>query len=97
MQRGLSTENILTLSLYQKVLQLHKVSPVIVNFLKISMKSCKINLHLNHTQTYTVCEELKVECGIFQVDLLSPLFSVWPWCLFLRSSIKLVTGTRYMN
>ena len=62
-----------------KVLQMYKTSPTTINFLTTSMKEWKTNLYLNPSQGSTVCENIKLECGIFGVNSLSPLYS----CLVL--------------
>ena len=62
-----------------KVLQTYKISLTITNFLTTSMKKWKTNLSLNHLQGRTVCENIKIKCGIFRGDSLSPLL----FCLTL--------------
>ena len=44
----------------------------------------KTNLHPNHAQRRTTCENLKIECGIFQGDLLSLLL----FCLVLLAFLQ---------
>ena len=56
-----------------KVLQMHKISPTIFNFLTVSIKEWKTNLYLNHAQWSTVSENIYIKCEIFQGDSLSPL------------------------
>ena len=51
-----------------------KISPNIIIFLTTSMKKWKTNLYLNHSQGSTICENIKIKCGIFQGDSLSPVF-----------------------
>lgn len=60
-----------------KVLELYKTLAATFNFLKICMKEWKTNLHLNHTQINTTCENLKIKYGIFQ----SLCFSPFLFCL----------------
>ena len=55
------------------VLRMYKISPTIINFLISSMKEWKTSQHLNYLQCSTICENIKIKCGIFQDDSLSPL------------------------
>ena len=64
-----------------KALGIYKVSLVIINLLKSSMKLWNTNLFLNHTKGSTKSDKINVNCGIFQGDSLSPLllcFSLIP-------------------
>ena len=56
-----------------KPLDIYKVSPVIKNFLKYSVKLWNTNLFLNHTKGSMKCDKININCGIFQGDSLSPL------------------------
>ena len=60
-----------------RVLQMYKISPTIINFLATNMKEWKSNLCLNYSQGNTVCENIKIKCGIIQGNSLSPPFFVW--------------------
>ena len=41
-----------------RVLELNKVSPTIINFLKISMTKWKTNLHLNYSEGSIICKNV---------------------------------------
>ena len=56
-----------------KVFQMHKIFPTIVNFLTTSLIERETNLYLNHSQGNTICKNIKIKCGIFQGDSMSPL------------------------
>ena len=62
-----------------KLFQICKISPTIINFLITNMKEWKTNLYLNHSQGSNICKNIKIKCGIFQGDSLSPLL----FCLAL--------------
>ena len=47
------------------VLELYKVSPTIINVLKISMTKWKTNLHLNYSEWSIICENFDINSGIF--------------------------------
>ena len=61
------------------MLQMYKVSPTIINFLTTIMKEWKTNLYLTHSQGSTICENIKIQFGIFQGNSFSPLL----FCLAL--------------
>ena len=48
-----------------RVLELYKVSPTIINFLKISMAKWKTNLQLNYSEESITCENFDINSGIF--------------------------------
>ena len=52
---------------------MYEISPTIINFLTTSIKEWKTYLYLNHSQGCTICENIKIKCGIFKGDSLSPL------------------------
>ena len=56
-----------------KALQLYKISPIISNFLSISMTKWKTRLFLSHNTGTCRSECLRIKRGIFQGDSLSPL------------------------
>ena len=60
-------------------LETYNISPVIVNFLKQSMKNWKTTLHLNSLNQDLTSSKIDINCGIFQGDSLSPLL----FCLCL--------------
>ena len=62
-----------------KALEMYKVSPTIVKFLKESMNAWSTTLVLNHSQGTNTFPDIDIACGIFQGDSLSPLL----FCLAL--------------
>ena len=62
-----------------KVLQKYIIFSTILNFLTTSMKEWKTKLYRNYSQGSTNCKNIRVKCGIFQADSLSPLL----FCLAL--------------
>ena len=74
-----------------KSLDIYKVSPVIINFLKNSMKLWSTNLFLNHTKGSMKSDKLNINCGIFQGDSLSPLL----FCLSLIPLTNELNNTKY--
>ena len=74
-----------------KELDIYKVSPVIINFLKNSMKLWSTNLYLNHTKGSMKSDKININCGIFQgVSLPSLLF-----CLSLIPLTNELNNTKY--
>ena len=70
-------------------LDLCKVSPTLINFLKESMKQWQTQPLLIHQNGTIICENLKIRRGIFQGDSLSPLLfciSLIPLSLELNNS-----------
>ena len=70
-------------------LDLCKASPILINFLKESMKQWQTKLLLTHQSGTITCENLKIRRGIFQGDSLSPLLfciSLIPLSLELNNS-----------
>ena len=57
-----------------KSLELFKVSPIIVNFLKSNMLNWKTTLFLSHKTGNLKSNPVDIKRGIFQSDSLSPLF-----------------------
>lgn len=62
-----------------KTLEMYKVSPVVLNFLKHSMGMWNTKLYLSHTGGTAISNRLNIRRGIFQGDSLSPLL----FCLSL--------------
>ena len=62
-----------------KALEIFKISPQIVNFIKISMQSWSTSLILSHIGGSLTSNDIDISCGIFQGDSLSPLL----FCLAL--------------
>ena len=56
-----------------KTLDLYKVSPEIVNFMKVNMQNWKTTLVLRHTTGTLTSRMIEINSGIFQGDSLSPL------------------------
>ena len=75
-----------------KVLQMHKIFPTILNLLATSIKEWKTNLYVHHSQGSTICENIKIKCGIFQGNSLSPLF----FCLALVPLSYELNNTRFV-
>ena len=74
-----------------KVVELFKVSPTIINFLKISMTKWKTNLHLNYSEESIIFENSETNSGIIQGDSLSPLL----FCLALTPLSHKLNDTGY--
>ena len=55
------------------VLDMLKLSPTIISFLKHNMGLWKISLRLTHANGTRKTDNLRIKCGIFQGDSLSPL------------------------
>lgn len=72
-------------------LQMYKVTPTLINFLKISMTQWETNLFLSHTNGILSTKGMKIKCGIFQGDSLSPLL----FCMALIPLSKLLNETGY--
>ena len=56
-----------------KTLEIYNVSPVIINFLKNSMKLWNTKLFLNHIKGSMKSDKININCIIFHGDSLSPL------------------------
>ena len=67
-----------------KSLELFKLSPVVVEFLRHNMTLWNTDIHLSHPNGVITARDINVNCGIFQGDSLSPL-------LFCISLIPLST------
>ena len=65
-----------------------KLSPTIIRFLQHNMRLWNANLRLNHANGITKTNSLRIKCGIFQRDSLSPL-------LFCISLIPLSIGLNH--
>ena len=74
-----------------KTLELFKISPILINFIKSSMTKWNTDLLLNHKNGIISIDSLKINCGIFQGDSLSPLL----FCLALFPLSKLLNDTQY--
>ena len=74
-----------------KTLEIYKVSPVLINFLKSSMNLWETNLTLSHSKGTLTSKGLKIKSGIFQGDSLSPLL----FCLALIPLSKILNDTGY--
>ena len=72
-----------------KCLELYKVCPVAINFMKKCMKNWKTTLHLNHANGSLTSRLLiiSINRGIFQGDSLSPLL----FCLALAPLSSLLS------
>ena len=74
-----------------KALEIFKISPVIINFISQSMTKWETELHLNHTGGALKSSPIKINCGIFQGDSLSPLL----FCLALIPLSHMLNNTGY--
>ena len=72
-------------------LELFKVSPTLINFLKKSMKLWKTDLFLSHSNGILSSAGMRIKCGIFQGDFLSPLL----FLMALMPLSKLLNDTGY--
>ena len=72
-----------------KTLELYKVSPEIVNFMKVNMKNWKTTLLLRHATDTLTSRLIEIRSGIFQGDSLSPLL----YCLALAPLSNLLHST----
>ena len=70
---------------------MYKISPIIRNFLSISMKSWKTTWIINNEKEPITVGNVDISCGIFQGDSLSPLL----FCLALIPLSKLLNETSY--
>ena len=61
-----------------KSLELYKISPVIINFLKHSMTQWKTTLYLSHANGTAKSQKVSIRRGIFQGDSISPLLFCIP-------------------
>ena len=76
-----------------KALELHKISPMIINFLKANMSFWKTNLGLTHEKDTLRSSTIDINFGIFQGDSLSPL--IFYLALVPLSAIMNDTGYGY--
>ena len=72
-----------------KTLELYKVSPEIVNFMKVNMKNWKTTLLLRHATGTLTSRLIEIRSGIFQGNSLSPLLI----CLALAPLSNLLHST----
>ena len=56
-----------------RVLQLYKISPVIINFIAATIPLWRTRLTLHHANGTISAPEIQICCGIFQGDSFSPL------------------------
>ena len=74
-----------------KCLELYKICPVAINFMKECMKNWKTTLHLRHANGSLTSRLLSINRGIFQGDSLSPLL----FCLALAPLSSLLNESSY--
>ena len=68
-----------------------KVSPVLIHFLRTSMLLWEKNLTLSHVNGILISNGMRIRCGIFQGDSLSPLL----FCMALIPLSQLLNSTGY--
>ena len=76
-----------------KIINIYKISPNIIEFLKESMKHWSINLNLHHTSGSIDINHIKIKTGIFQGDSLSPL--LFCMCVDPLSKLLNISKTGY--
>jgi len=74
-----------------KSLEILKVSPVLINFLRNSMTLWETNLTLKHMNGTLISNNMRIRCGIFQGDSFSPLL----FCMALIPLSQLLNNTGY--
>ena len=74
-----------------RCLETFKVSPVLINFLRTSMTLWETNLSLSHSNGILTANGMRIKCGIFQGDSLSPLL----FCMALIPLSQLLDDTGY--
>ena len=74
-----------------KCIELFKISPIIKEYMKTSMKKCMTNLYLNHEKATLTSKRSNINNGIFQGDLLSPLL----FCIALAPLSILINKSGY--
>ena len=72
-------------------LEIFKISPTIICFLKASMALWETNLYLSHSNGTLTSNGMQIQCGIFQGDSFSPLL----FCLALVPLSHLLNNTGY--
>ena len=77
----------------RKIINIYKISPNIIEFLKESMKHWTINLNLHHSAGSIDINDIKIKTGIFQGDSLSPL--LFCMCIDPLSKLLNTSNTGY--
>ena len=72
-----------------KTMQIYKISPTLINFMKHSMSTWKTTMILNYSTGKIETNPIRVRNGIFQGDSLSPLL----FCLALAPLSTLLNNT----
>ena len=73
-----------------KVMEIYKVSPILTNFMKESMRQWRTTMILSHTTGTLTSRQIKIKSGIFQGDSLSPLL----FCLSLAPLSGMLNDTK---
>ena len=74
-----------------KCLEIYKVSPILINFIRNNMSQWKTTLNLNHSEGVLTSRQININSGIFQGDSLSPLL----FCIALAPLSLLLNKSRH--
>uniref|UniRef100_A0A8C6P0Q3 Reverse transcriptase domain-containing protein n=1 Tax=Nothobranchius furzeri TaxID=105023 RepID=A0A8C6P0Q3_NOTFU len=74
-----------------KVMELHRISPTLITFMKTSMESWRTTMMLTYDERSIKTRPIKVSCGIFQGDSLSPLL----FCLCLAPLSTMLNNSEH--
>ena len=74
-----------------QVLEIYKISPLVINFIKTLMTSWRTKINLNTKKERIISDTVKIQRGIFQGDALSPLW----FCLALNPLSNMLKDSKY--
>ena len=72
-------------------LKIYKIHPTLIEFLKHNMTHWQTSIQISSKSTYIKTAEIKIKCGIFQGDCLSPLW----FCIALNPLSNLLKNSKY--